>query len=55
MVFPVLILPRFFETDGVWLSLAVGEGLSLIMTVYYFIKYKSVWTPDKEENTTAQT
>lgn len=53
MVFPVLILPRFFETDGVWISLAVGEGLSLIMTVYYFIKYKSVWTPDKEENTAA--
>lgn len=53
MVFPVLILPRFFETDGVWISLAVGEGLSLIMTIYYFIKYKSVWTPDKEENTAA--
>ncbi len=53
MVFPVLILPRFFETDGVWISLAVGEGLSLIMTIYYFIKYKSVWTPEKEKNTEA--
>lgn len=44
IVVPVLILPRILDLDGVWLSMSVGEGLSLIMTIYYFIKYKSQWT-----------
>lgn len=44
MVLPVLILPRILGTDGVWLSMSVGEGMSLIMTLYYFRKFKSVWT-----------
>lgn len=44
MVLPVLILPRILGTDGVWLSMSVGEGMSLIMTLYYFHKFKSVWT-----------
>ena len=43
MVVPVLVLPRFFEMDGVWMSLAVGEILSLAMSIYYFIKYRAVW------------
>lgn len=43
MVVPVLILPELLGIDGVWLSMAVGELLSLGMTVYYFVKFKNVW------------
>lgn len=43
MVVPVLILPKFFEMDGVWLSLMVGELLSLVMAIFYFIKYRDMW------------
>lgn len=43
MVVPVLVLPKFFEMDGVWLSLAAGEILSITMSVYYFIKYRGMW------------
>ena len=44
MVLPVLILPRIFDIDGVWFSLNAGEMLSLIMSIYYFIKFKNMWT-----------
>lgn len=44
MVLPVLILPRLFGADGVWFSMAVGEGMSLLMTIYYFRKYRKAWT-----------
>lgn len=43
LVLPVLILPRFFKLDGVWLSMAAGETMSLVMTVYYFLKHKNRW------------
>ena len=46
LVLPVLILPHFFGTDGVWLSMSVGEGMSLLMTLYYFRKYKAIWAPE---------
>ena len=29
--------------DGVWLSLAAGEMLSIAMSLYYFVKYRAVW------------
>lgn len=45
LVLPVLVLPRLFAIDGVWLSRTVGEILSLIMGVYYFRKFRSAWTP----------
>ena len=45
LVLPVLVLPRLFDIDGVWLSLTVGEILSLGMGVYYFRKFRGVWTP----------
>ena len=43
MVVPVLILPKFFEMDGVWMALTVGELLSLVMAVFYFIEYRDMW------------
>ena len=43
MVLPVLVLPRFLEMDGVWLSITVGEVLSLTMSIFYFVKFRSVW------------
>ncbi len=47
MVIPVLVLPRFFEMDGVWMSLAAGEILSITMSIYYFVKYRAVWREPK--------
>ena len=35
--------PRFFAMDGAWLSLAAGEMLSIAMSLYYFVKYRTVW------------
>ena len=43
LVIPVLVLPRIFDTDGVWFSMSVGEGMSLLMAVYYFRKYRAMW------------
>ncbi len=43
MVVPVLILPRLLGINGVWLSMAAGEGLSLTMSVYYFKKFRDMW------------
>lgn len=43
MVIPVLILPEIFEMDGVWMSITVGEALSILMVIYYFIKYGETW------------
>ena len=47
MVIPVLVLPHFFEMDGVWMSLAAGEILSITMSIYYFVKYRTVWRGPK--------
>ena len=43
MVIPVLVLPQIFEMDGVWLSLAAGEILSVTMSIYYFVKFRDMW------------
>lgn len=43
MVIPVLILPRLLEMDGVWLSITVGEAFSILMTIYYFRKFRELW------------
>lgn len=40
MVIPVLVLPQFFEIDGVWLTISIGEILSFIMSIFYFAKFK---------------
>lgn len=36
----VLILPIFFELDGVWYSMLVAEILALITTVIFLIRYR---------------
>ncbi len=46
LVPPILILPKLLGLDGVWLSLNVGELMSLAMTVYYFVKFRAVWRSD---------
>ena len=43
MVIPVLILPQLLGMDGVWMSITVGEALSILMVIYYFTKYKEIW------------
>lgn len=43
MVIPVLVLPNLFGMDGVWISITVGEVLSLAMSIFYFIKYRNMW------------
>ena len=42
MVLPVLVLPHIFEMEGVWLSITVGEVLSLVMSIYYFVKFRDM-------------
>lgn len=32
----ILILPALLELDGIWLALCMAEGLSLLVTVYFF-------------------
>lgn len=46
MVIPVLILPQILGMSGVWLSITVGETLSILMSIYYFSKYRTVWRGD---------
>lgn len=50
MVIPVLILPNLLGMNGVWLSITTGEILSIIMSIYYFIKYRKKWSVEKPES-----
>lgn len=43
MIIPVLVLPPLLGMDGVWMSITAGEVLSIIMSIYYFRKYREVW------------
>lgn len=49
MVLPVLVLPQFLEMDGVWLSITVGEVLSIAMSIFYFVRYRSMWRSHAKE------
>lgn len=40
MVIPVLVLPRIFMMDGVWMSISIGEMLSLAMSIYCFVRFR---------------
>ena len=49
MIVPVLVLPEIFGMDGVWMSITVGEVLSILMSIFYFRKYRNVWSVKKQE------
>lgn len=44
MIAPVLILPGIFGMDGVWMSITAGEILSILMSIFYFRKYRNMWS-----------
>lgn len=39
----IILLPRFLDTTGIWLTLPVAELLTLILSYYCFYKYKNVY------------
>ncbi|MCI5774493.1 MAG: MATE family efflux transporter [Erysipelotrichaceae bacterium] len=39
----LLILPNFFDVNGVWLSIPVAEMLSFVMGIYYYLVYRNVY------------
>jgi Na+-driven multidrug efflux pump len=43
LMIPLLILPTFFGTDSVWLSMPAAEVLGFLMAVIYFRKMKTVY------------
>ena len=44
MIAPVLILPGIFGMDGVWMFITAGEVLSILMSIFYFRKYRNMWS-----------
>ena len=44
MIAPVMILPGIFGMDGVWMSITAGEVLSILMSIFYFRKYRNMWS-----------
>ena len=55
MVVPVLVLPRIIGIDGVWMSVPAGEIMSIMMGIYYFIRYHDIWkTPEQAETRTGE-
>ena len=44
MIAPVLILPGIFGMDGVGMSITAGEVLSILMSIFYFRKYRNMWS-----------
>lgn len=41
LIVPLLTLPWLIGVDGVWLSMPVTEVLSILLSVFFFHKYKS--------------
>lgn len=39
----IIILPKLLGVTGVWLVVPVAEALTLVMSMYYFKKYKNVY------------
>ena len=42
VVLPTLVIPRSLETDGVRLSLTVGEAPSILMNLSYFFRFRKM-------------
>lgn len=43
LIIPLLILPRFWGVDGVWLSLPAAEVLAIAVSIYYFRTKRTVY------------
>ena len=43
LIIPLLILPRIWGVDGVWLSLPTAECLAILVSIYYFKTKKGVY------------
>lgn len=41
LILPLLILPRLWGVDGVWISMPVAEVLSILLTVFYFCRMRN--------------
>ncbi len=41
-----LLLPKIFSIDGIWLSVPTAELLSIMLLLFYYVKY---WTTKKEK------
>jgi putative MATE family efflux protein len=39
----VLILPRFFEIQGVWLTVPFAEGITILLSYYFLKTYRSTY------------
>ena len=37
----VLILPIFFDLDGIWFSVVAAELAALLLTAFFFVKYRN--------------
>ena len=46
-IFSSIFSSLYTTVDGVWMSLAAGEILSLTMSIYYFLKYRTMWQSPK--------
>ena len=43
LIIPLLILPRFWGVNGVWLSLPAAELLAIVVSIYYFRTKRTVY------------
>lgn len=43
LLISLIILPTIIGVNGIWLAIPVSEILSLIVSIYYFNKYKNVY------------
>lgn len=39
----LLVLPLFWEVDGIWLAVPIAEALALFVSVYYLVRFKKVY------------
>lgn len=41
--FSIIILPLFFGVSGIWIAVFVGEVLGIIVSIYFYKKYKDIY------------
>jgi len=39
----ILLLPLIFKVNGIWLAIPVAEFLSILVSIFYFIKYRKIY------------